>query len=115
MKSFVTKLSSNLFKSKIEIEAELKKGNKTNEDLYKLILKAIDFLKAGRKGQPVAKNLPMFTYFEKEYGISNLFRIEVSKSSRAFYTLTSENEFEILQIILEVHKSHKEYDRKGKY
>lgn len=115
MKKLVTKLSPELFKSKIQIEKDLRQGNKTDEDLYKLITKAIDFLKAGRKGQPIAKNLPMFAYFEKEYGVSNLFRIEVSKSSRAFYTLTSENEFEILQILLEVHKSHKEYNKKGNY
>ena len=57
----------------------------------------------------------MFKYFEKEYGFSNLFRIEISKYSRAFYTLTSENEFEILQILLEVHKTHKEYNKKGNY
>lgn len=57
----------------------------------------------------------MYAYFEKEYGINNLFRIELSKSARAFYALTSENAIEILQIILEVHKNHKEYDRKGKY
>ena len=115
MKEFVTQLSSELFKSKIEIEKELSEGNKTNEDLYQLILKAIDFLKAGRKGQPIAKKLPMFTYFEERFGITNLFRIELSKSARAFYTLTSEDDFKILQIILEVHKTHREYDRKGKY
>jgi hypothetical protein len=93
----------------------LEKGNKTNEDLYQLILKAIDFVKSGRTGQPIAKKLPIYIYFEKKYGVTNLFRIELSKSARAFYTLTSENELEILQIILEVHKTHKEYERKGNY
>ena len=115
MKELVTQLSSDLFKTKIKIESELVKGNKTNEELYSYIQKAIDFLKAGRKGQPVSKKLPIFEYFQKHYGVNNLFRIEVSKSARAFYTLTSENDFEILQIILEVHRTHKEYDRKGKY
>jgi hypothetical protein len=115
MKKKITQLSSDLFKSKIQIEKELQNGNKTNEDLYQLIVKAIDFLKSGRKGQPISKKLPMYIYFEKEYGVTNLFRIELSKSARGFYTLTSENDFEILQIILEVHKTHKEYDRKGKY
>ena len=115
MKQFITQLSSELFKVKTRIESELIKGNKTNEDLYKYIMRAIDFLKAGRKGQAISKKLPMFEYFQKNYGVNNLFRIEVSKSARAFYTLTSENDLEILQIILEVHKTHKEYDRKGKY
>jgi len=115
MKKLVTQLSSELFQAKIKIEHELKKGNKTNEDLYQLIIKAIDFLKSGRKGQPIAKSLPMYTYFEKQYGVTNLFRIKLSKSARAFYTLTSENDIEILQIIIEVHKTHKEYEKKGNY
>ena len=115
MKTFVTQLSADLFETKLQIEEQLRKGDKTNEDLYKLLLKAIDFLKNGRKGQPIAKKLPMYSYFEQKYGVNNLFRIELSKSARAFYTLTSENDIEILQIILEVHRTHKEYERKGKY
>ena len=43
-KEFIVKLSSELFKSKTDIESELLKGNKTNEKLYSLILKAIQFL-----------------------------------------------------------------------
>ena len=43
-KEFIVKLSSELFKSKTDIESELLKGNKTNEKLYNLILKAIQFL-----------------------------------------------------------------------
>lgn len=39
MKDYVTQLSSELFKTKIRIESELQKGNKTNEDLYQLIIK----------------------------------------------------------------------------
>ena len=45
MKEFVVHLSNELFKTKIEIEKELSKGNKTNERLYLLIIKAINFLK----------------------------------------------------------------------
>jgi hypothetical protein len=115
MKTKITKLSNRLFKSKIEIEKELEQGNKTNENLYSLIMKAIEFLKSGRTGAPISKRLPIFRYFEKEYGVSNLFLIDISKQARAFYTNTSQNEFEILQIILEVHETHKEYERKGGY
>jgi len=80
-----------------------------------LILKAIEFLKAKRKGDPISKKLPIYKYFEKEYGVTNLFLIKVSREARAFYTNTSQDEFKILQIILEVHRTHKEYERKGGY
>ena len=115
MKQFVVELSQNLFNSKIEIEKELVDGNKTNEKFYLLILKAIEFLKLRRRGNPVSKKLPIYKYFEKEYGINNLFLINLSKEARGFYTNTSENEFKILQIILEIHETHKEYEKKGGY
>ncbi len=115
MKEFITKLSENLFRIKLEIEKELSEGNKTNEDLYLLILRAIEFLKAKRKGDPISKKLPIYKYFENKYGVTNLFLIKVSREARAFYTNTSQDEFKILQIILEVHRTHKEYERKGGY
>jgi len=115
MKEFVTKLSRSLFQAKTEIEKELREGNKTNENLYLLIIKAIDFLKAGRKGEPISKKLPIYKYFEGNYGITNLFLVRLSKEARGFYTNTAQDEFKILQIILEVHESHKEYEKKGGY
>ena len=115
MKEFVTQLSKDLFQTKIEIEKELSKGNKSNAELYSLILKAIDFLKAKRKGDPISKKLPIYKYFEEKYGITNLFLIKLTKEARAFYTNTSQDEFKILQIILEVHRTHKEYEKKGGY
>jgi len=57
MKEFVPKLSGDLFQAKIDIEKELREGNKTNEGLYLLILKSINFLKAGRKGDPISKRI----------------------------------------------------------
>ncbi len=115
MKELITQLSKNLFHAKIEIEKELGEGNKTNQELYLLIIKAIGFLKAERRGEPVSKKLPIYKYFEGEYGITNLFLIKLTKEARAFYTKVSGGEFKILQIILEVHKSHKEYEKKGGY
>ena len=115
MKEFIVKLSRDLFQTKIEIEKELSEGNKTNERLYLLILKVIDFLKAGRKGEPISKKLPIYRYFESEYGITNLFIIDLTKEARGFYTNVSQDEFKILQIILEVHETHKEYEKKGGY
>lgn len=115
MKEFVTQLSEELFQTKIDIEKELSEGNNSNEELYSLILKAIDFLKAKRMGDPISKKLPIYRYFEEKYDITNLFLIKLSKEARAFYTNTSQDEFKILQIILEVHKTHKEYEKKGGY
>ncbi len=115
MKQFILKLSKELFLSKIKIEQELKQGNKTNENLYLLIQKTIDFLKQGRKGDPISKKLPIYKYFESKYGTTNLFLIKITKEARAFYTNISQDELAILQIILEVHKTHKEYEKKGGY
>lgn len=61
------------------------------------------------------KKLPIYKYFEKRHGITNLFLIDISKEARAIYTNISENEFEILQIVLEVYQSHKEYEKRGGY
>ena len=43
MKEFVTQLSGDLFQTKIEIEKELSEGNKSNAELYSLILKGYRF------------------------------------------------------------------------
>jgi len=115
MKELAPKLSKELFELKIKIEKELSKGNKTNENLYKLINKTIDFLKQKRTGAPISKKLPIYKYFEKKYGVTNLFIIDISKEARAIYTNTSQDEYQILQIILEVYKSHKEYEKIGGY
>ncbi len=115
MKEFIPKLSKELFELKIKIEKELSQENKTNENLYQLINKSINFLKQKRTGAPISKKLPIYKYFEKKYGITNLFLIDISKEARTIYTNTSNNEFQILQIILEVYKSHKEYEKKGRY
>lgn len=114
-KEYEVQLSENLFQTKIEIERELAKGNKSNAELYSLIIKTIDFLKANRKGEPVSKRLPIFKYFEERYGISNLYLIKISREARAFYTYTSQDKFKILQIILEIFESHKEYEKRGGY
>lgn len=115
MKRTIIKLSKDLFEVKINIEKELTNENKTNENFYQLINKAIDFLKQNRIGAPISKKLPLYKYFEKKYGITNLFLIDLSKEARAVYTTTSQDELTILQILLEVYESHKEYEKKGGY
>ena len=114
-KEFIVQLSPDLFKIKTEIEAELLAGNKTNEKLYSLILKAIEFLKGKRIGLPISKKLPIYNYYEKKYGITNLFMIKLTRGSRGFYTNVSGGQLKILQIILEVEEDHKGYEKKGHY
>ncbi|HLD55885.1 MAG TPA: hypothetical protein VJB35_06500 [Candidatus Nanoarchaeia archaeon] len=115
MKEFIPQLSKELFELKIKIEKELSIGNKTNENLYQLINKSIYFLKQKRVGAPISKKLPIYKHFEKKYGITNLFLIDISQEARAIYTNTSNNEFQILQIVLEVYESHKKYEKIGGY
>lgn len=114
-KEFVPKLSKELFELKIKIEKELSSGNKTNENLYQLINKSLEFLEQKRTGAPISKKLPIYKYFEKKYGITNLFLIDISKEARAIYTNTANNEFQILQIVLEIYELHKDYEKRGGY
>ncbi|MEK6906334.1 MAG: hypothetical protein AABW81_01795 [Nanoarchaeota archaeon] len=92
-----------------------RKEIRLDEKLYFLILKAITFLKEHRIGIPISKKLPVYKYYEKKYGITNLFMIKLTPGSRGFYTNVSGGQFKILQIILEVEETHKGYERKGNY
>jgi len=114
-KEFIVQLSPELFKAKTDIEAELHNGNKTNEKLYSLILKAIEFLKEKRTGLPVSKSLPIYNYYERKYSVTNLFIIKLTRGARGFYTNVSGGQLKILQIILEVEEDYKNYERKGHY
>jgi|SRR3989344_5426667 len=66
-------------------------------------------------GQPIAKRL-----IPKEYqreGVDNAFWVELSKGKgwRLIYSLTSEDEVEIIAIILEWFSRHKDYERRFGY
>jgi len=115
MKVYKTFLSFELLSLKVKIEKELLNGNKTNQDIYVLINKAINFLKSGRVGEPISKKLPLFKYFNKKYDVTNLSLIKLNSEARAIYTYQNPNEFEVLQIILEIHETHKEYEKRGSY
>jgi hypothetical protein len=65
-------------------------------------------------GDPVAKDRIPKEYVIK-YGISNLFRVELSNFWRMLYTLTNdETEIEIIAFILDI-INHKQYDKKFGY
>ena len=66
-------------------------------------------------GQPIAKRLIPKEY--KNRGIDNAYWVELNKGKgwRLIYTLTAENEIEIIAIILEWFTRHKDYERRFGY
>ena len=65
-------------------------------------------------GVPMAKNLIPKEYVVK-YGVTNLFRVELSNFWRMLYTLTNdEREIEIIAFVLDT-INHKQYDKKFGY
>lgn len=82
--------------------------------------KRIDFVISRLKGnpsfgQPIAKRLIPKEY--KREGVDNAFWVELSKGKgwRLIYSLTSEDEIEIIAIILEWFIRHKDYGRRFGY
>jgi len=89
----------------------------SDEDSLK---KRIDFVIARLKenpsfGQPIAKRLIPKEY--KREDVTNAFWVELSrrKGWRLIYSLTSEDETEIMAIILEWFTRHKDYERRFGY
>ena len=80
----------------------------------KSIIKAVKDLKSNAfAGIHVPKRLIPKEYIRK-YGINNLWKYDMPKGWRLLYTITSENEVELISAILEWF-DHKEYERKFKY
>src|SRR3990167_1995001 len=64
-------------------------------------------------GRPISKDRIPDIYFKE--GFDNAFWVDLSKSWRLIYALTSISEVEILAVILEWFTSHKDYERRFKY
>lgn len=80
----------------------------------KSIIKAVRDLKTNAfAGVHVPKRLIPSQYIRK-YGINNLWKYDLPKGWRLLYTVTSENEVDIISAILEWF-DHKEYERRFKY
>ena len=84
----------------------------------RMILKAInqkkDLIKVNiHYGDPIAKNLIPDEY-KKRYGTTNLFRVELPAFWRMLYTLTNNEEVEIIAFVLDI-IDHPTYDKKFKY
>ena len=90
--------------------------NELREDdpIKKGIVRAIKDLKVNAfLGIQVPKRLFPKEYITK-YGINNLWKYDLPNGWRLFYTVTAENEVELISAILEWF-NHKEYERKMKY
>jgi hypothetical protein len=64
-------------------------------------------------GNPIAKNLIPEEYKQK-YSVKNLFRIELPAFWRMLYTLTNNEEVEIIAFVLDI-LNHPEYNNKFDY
>lgn len=83
-----------------------------------MILRAInnkrDLIKANiHYGDPIAKNLIPEEYKQK-YSVTNLFRVELPAFWRMLYTLTNNEEVEIIAFVLDI-IDHPAYDKKFGY
>jgi hypothetical protein len=64
-------------------------------------------------GQPISKKLIPKEYVKK-YDITNLFRVELPSYWRMLYTLTDNDQIEIVAFVLDI-VDHKKYDKKFGY
>lgn len=96
---------------KLNAEAETNKQSR-------MILKAINHKKELIRanihyGDPIAKNLIPEEYKQK-YSATNLFRVELPAFWRMLYTLTNNEEIEIIAFVLDI-IDHPDYDKKFGY
>src|SRR3989344_3316424 len=89
-----------------------------NSKQERMILKAIntkiELIKDNvHYGDPIAKALFPDEYKQK-YGITNLFRVELPAFWRMLYTLTNNEEIEIIAFVLDI-INHDSYDKKFGY
>ncbi|MBS3089961.1 hypothetical protein J4461_03740 [Candidatus Pacearchaeota archaeon] len=100
-----------------EVYKKLNSEAETNKQ-SRMILNAInhkkDLIKANiHYGNPIAKNLIPEEYKQK-YSATNLFRVELPAFWRMLYTLTNNEEVEIIAFVLDI-IDHPTYDNKFRY
>ena len=90
-------------------------NSKLERSILNAIKKKVELIKMNpHYGNPMAKKLIPREYVLK-YGVTNLFRVELSGFWRMLYTLTNdETEVVIVAFVLDI-IDHKEYDRKFGY
>ena len=99
------------------IEDKLETAFKTlgNDDpIKKSIIRAIKDLKENAfSGIQIPKRLIPKQYIQK-YGLNNLWKYDLPQGWRLLYTITAENEVELISAILEWF-NHKNYEKRMKY
>ena len=100
-----------------EVYKKLNEEAETNKQ-SRMILKAVNHKKELIKanihyGDPIAKNLIPEEYKQK-YSVTNLFRVELPAFWRMLYTLTNNEEIEIIAFVLDI-IDHPDYDKKFGY
>lgn len=96
---------------KLNAEAETIKQSRM---ILKAVNQKIDLIKANiHYGNPIAKNLIPEEY-RRKYSATNLFRVELPAFWRMLYTLTNNEEVEIIAFVLDI-IDHPEYDKKFGY
>lgn len=92
----------------------LKESQVEDKMLHKWISRAIEDLEENAFcGIQIPKRLFPKEYVQK-YNINNLWKYDLPKGWRLLYTVTAENEIELISAILEW-LDHKEYERRFKY
>jgi len=87
---------------------------KENDFVKKSMIRAIQDLRENAfAGIQVPKRLIPKEYIQ-EYGINNLWKYDLPKGWRLLYTITANNEVELISAILEWF-NHKEYEKRMKY
>ncbi|MEK6906212.1 MAG: hypothetical protein AABW81_01175 [Nanoarchaeota archaeon] len=96
---------------KLNSEAEYVKQSKM---ILKAINQKIELIKANiHYGNPIAKNLIPEEYKQK-YSATNLFRVELPVFWRMLYTLTDNEDIEIIAFVLDI-IDHPDYNKKFGY
>lgn len=96
---------------KLNAEAEV---NKQSRMILKSINQKKELIKQNiHYGNPVAKNLIPEEY-KMKYGATNLFRVELPAFWRMLYTLTNNEEVEIIAFVLDI-IDHPTYNKKFGY
>ncbi len=86
-----------------------------NDPIKKALLRAIKNIQENAySGIQVSKRLIPEVYVKK-YGVNNLWKYNLSGEWRLIYTLTAENEIELISAILEWFDSHKSYEGRFNY
>lgn len=96
---------------RLNSEAE---SNKQSRMILKSVNQKVELIKSNfHYGNPIAKNLIPEEYKQK-YAITNLFRVELPTFWRMLYSLTNNDEIEIIAFVLDI-VDHQDYDKKFGY